>query len=139
MATSAISNQPSKALHITLWILQILMTVPFIMGGFIKLATPMEQLSTQMPWVTPSLELLIRFIGLSEVLGAAGLIIPSLTRIRPSLTVWAASGLALIMLFAFVFHLVRGEFTALPVNLAIGGLAVLVAWGRTKKAAIHPR
>ena len=139
MTTTSVSHQPSKSLHITLWIFQVLLSVPFMMGGLMKLATPIADLAAQMPWITPSLEWLIRFIGLSELLGAVGLILPSLARIRPSLTVWAAIGLAVIMVFAFFFHLLRNEYAALPVNVALGAIAVFVAWGRAKKARIASR
>jgi putative oxidoreductase len=139
MTTTTVSHRPSKPLHVTLWILQALLSVPFIMGGLMKLATPIEELTAQMPWITPSLEWLIRFIGVSELLGAVGLIVPSLTRIRPFLTVWAAVGLAVIMVLAFFFHLSRNEYTALPVNVALGAIAVFIVWGRGKSARIQPR
>ena len=82
---------------------------------------------------------LARFIGAAEIVGALGLLLPALTRIRPSLTPMAAGGLATIMVLATVVHLVRGEMSLVPVNLVLGGLAVFVWWGRTQKAPILPK
>jgi putative oxidoreductase len=73
---------------------------------------------------------LLRFIGVAELAGGLGLILPAATRIRPMLTPLAALGLATIMTLAFVFHIQRGEWDALPVNAVLGALAAFVAWGR---------
>ena len=80
---------------------------------------------------------LVRFIGVSELAGAIGLILPAATKIKPTLTPLAALGLLTIMILAMAFHLSRGEAQALPINMALGGLAAFVAWGRTKKAPIR--
>jgi len=139
MATTTISNSSTKGLHITLWVLQVVLAALIFMSGLGKITTSIEELRVQAPWVTPALEWLVRFIGISEVAGAIGLILPSVTRIKPSLTVWAALGIMAIMILAFIFHLVRNEYYALPVNLAIGGVAVFIAWARAKKAVIPAR
>ena len=80
---------------------------------------------------------LVRFIGISELLGAIGLILPAATKIKPTLTPLAALGLLTIMILAMAFHLSRGEAQALPINMVLGGLAAFVAWGRTKKGALR--
>ena len=80
-----------------------------------------------------------RFIGVMELLGVIGLILPAATRIQPQLTVWAAKGLLAIQALAIPFHAVRGEFEPLPFNLIYVALAVFVIWGRTRKAPILPR
>lgn len=67
------------------------------------------------------------------------MILPAATRIRPGLTPLAGAGLAAIMLLAVVFHAVRGEMAALPINLTLGGMAAFVAWGRSRKARIARR
>ena len=141
MSTTIAVNSPSspKAMNISLWIVQILLAVMFGMSGGMKLMTPIDALAQQLGWPGAVPELLVRFIGLSEVAGALGLILPSLTRIRPSLTALAAAGLVVVMVLAAAFHLTRGEIQALPINLMLGGLAAFVAWGRTKKAPIRPR
>jgi len=135
-ATSLTSaSTPSKGLHIVLSILQVLLAGVFAMSGFMKLTTPIETMSAQMAWVQ-EMPLLVRFIGLAEVAGAIGLIVPALTRIKPQLVVWAAYGLALIMILAAIFHTTRGEYSALPVNLGIAAVALFIAWGRSKKVPI---
>ena len=80
---------------------------------------------------------LVRFIGISELLGAVGLILPALTKIKPLLTPLAALGLLTIMILAMGFHVSRGEAGTLPFNIVLGGLAAFVAWGRTSKAPIR--
>ncbi len=81
---------------------------------------------------------LVRFIGVSELLGGFALILPAALRIKPELTGWAAIGLAAVMLFATIFHISRGEFSAIGMNIILGIIAVFIAWGRFKKAPIHP-
>jgi len=82
---------------------------------------------------------LVRFIGVSELLGAIGVILPAVLRIKPNLTPLSGSGLALIMLFASVFHLLRGEIFALPMTIVLGLIALFVAWGRFRKRPIKGR
>lgn len=102
-----------------------------------KLLTPAEQLLQYDP--TQSIPL-TRFIGVMEVLGALGVLLPAATRIRPGLTPLAALGLFTIMVLATGVHVVRGDIaTALPVVGSLGALAAFVAWGRGKKAPIAPR
>jgi uncharacterized membrane protein YphA (DoxX/SURF4 family) len=125
-----------KGLHLTLWIVQVLLALAFGMAGFMKLTTPLSELAQTMPWVPDVPGAMVRFIGASELAGALGLVLPALTRIRPGLTTLAAAGIGLIMILAALFHLWRGEFSALPVNAAFGGLAAFVAWGRSNKAPI---
>lgn len=123
---------------VSLWIVQILLALAFGMAGSLKTFTPIDELALQMPWVT-STPALVRFIGVSELAGALGLILPALTRIRPSLTPLAAAALVLVMILATLFHAVRGEWPGVPVNLVLGGLAAFVAWGRFRKVPIAPR
>jgi uncharacterized membrane protein YphA (DoxX/SURF4 family) len=129
-------QQRSKALHITLWIAQVILAAMFLMSGFMKLAQPIDQLSKMLPWTAQVSEALVRFIGVAEVLGAVGLILPSLLRIQPRLTPIAAVGLALVMLFAAVFHIARGETPAIGMNFVLIAIAAFIAWGRFKKAPI---
>ena len=111
----------------------------FGMAGFMKTTAPMEVLAAQLVWPGALPEGLVRFIGAAEFLGAVGLILPALTRIRPILTPLAATGLVVVMALAVPFHLTRGELQALAVNIPLGALAAFVAWGRLKKAPILPR
>jgi putative oxidoreductase len=130
---------PARAWHYGLWAVQLLLGAGFIMGGLMKAVMPVAELAQDAAWITALPVALLRFIGVAELAGGLGLILPAATRIRPGLTPLAGLGLATIMALAFVFHIPRGEIDALPVNLVMGGLAALVAWGRWRKAPIQPR
>ncbi|MFV8749736.1 DoxX family protein [Nannocystaceae bacterium ST9] len=132
------SSSPSKGLNIGLWSVQILLGAMFTMVGVWKTFTPIEQLAEGLPWVADAAGL-IRFIGVSELAGGLGLILPAALRIQPRLTPLAALGLLVIMILAAGFHAVEGEWASLPVNVVLGGLAAFVLWGRTKAAPIQPR
>jgi putative oxidoreductase len=129
----------SKGLHIGLWVVQGLLAFAFIGAGLMKSTAPIEQLQANMPWMSGEMGKLVRFIGVSELLGGLGLILPTATRIKPILTPLAALGLATIMVLAAATHGSRGEFGAIGVNVVLGGLAAFVAWGRFKKAPVAPR
>lgn len=121
-----------------LWAAQVLLAVMFGIAGVMKSTQPITALSGTVPWSTDVPEALVRFIGISELAGAVGLILPALTRIRPGLTPLAALGLVVVMLLASGFHILRGELGALPITFLLGGLAAFVAWGRWTKAPIAP-
>ena len=104
-----------------------------------KLSQPIEELSKSLPWASQVPEGLVRFIGAAEVLGAVGLILPALLRIKPILTPIAALGIATVMLFAIFFHGSRGENSAIGMNVVLILIAALIAWGRFKKAPIAPK
>ena len=130
------SQQNSKGINISLWTTQGLLAAMYLMAGIMKSTTPVAELSAKMAWVNDYPEAFIRFIGISEVLGALGILLPSLLRIQPKLTIWAGIGLALVQVFAIIFHIKYNEFNALGVNVVLLGLAAFVAWGRSKKAPI---
>jgi hypothetical protein len=114
-----------------LWIVQALLALVFLFAGGMKLLTPLDALYAVMPLPLPGA--FIRFIGVCEVLGAAGLILPGLTRIRPELTSLAARGLVLIMVGATMFTPPEAlSLAAIPV--VIGLLAAFVAYGRAPRA-----
>jgi putative oxidoreductase len=137
-ATLEAAPNVSKGLNIGLWTVQVLLAVGFGMAGGMKLVVPIADLLKQMDWVA-SAPWLPRFIGVAELAGALGLVLPSLTRIKPILTPIAAVGLATIMVLALGFHVSRGEMSHLPPVIVLGALAVFVAWGRFTKARIAPR
>lgn len=140
MATTASdSTPPSKALHISLWVAQVLLALAFGMAGVWKSFTPLAELAAKLPWVAYSPAALVRFVGISELAAALGMILPAATRIKPVLTPLAGVGLVVIMVLAFGLHLSKGEMGALPINVVIGAIAGFVAWGRFKKAPIQPR
>jgi putative oxidoreductase len=126
-------------MKIVLWVLQVLLAVFFLMTGIQKVMQPISALAPMMGWVTAVPEGLVRFVGVAEVLGALGLVLPSLTKIQPRLTVWAAIGLVVVMVLAMVFHVTRGEFGNLVFNAVLAALAAVVAFGRSRIAPIVPR
>jgi hypothetical protein len=130
---------PSKALHVSLWAAQVLLGLLFLFAGVMKVSQPIAELAQKLVWPGALPEGLVRFIGLSELTGGLGLILPSVTRVKPWLTPLAGAGLLTIMLFASLFHVSRGELGVLPMNFALGGLAAFIAWGRYKKVPILPR
>lgn len=133
------TTNSSKAMHISLWVVQVLMAAVFLMSGFMKVSMPVVELSAMIPWTLSVPAGLVKFIGLSELLAGLGLLLPSLLRIKPILTVWAGLGLATIMLGAIPFHISRGETSVIGMNAIFMLLAIFVAWGRWKKAPIQPR
>ncbi len=126
----------NKAIHISLWVAQGLFAMLFIMAGAMKTFQPVGVLVESLPWVTSVSIELVRFIGISELLGGIGLVMPALLRIKPGLTIWAAVGLSLVMVLAAIFHGSRGEYPAIGVNLLFAAITALIAWGRAKKAPI---
>ena len=139
MSAPAAGPAANKLLNIALWLAQLLLALLFGSAGLMKASLPVAELAAKLPWATALPELLLRFIGSCELLGAAGLILPSITRIKPQLTPLAAIGLAVIMLLASAFHLARGEGALAPGLLAIAGIALIVAWGRGRRLPITPR
>jgi len=128
-------QKKSKALHISLWVAQGLLAAAFGMAGFMKISLPIEQLAKNgMGFVSEYAAGTVRFIGISELLGALGLILPAALRIKPILTPLAAIGVAIIMVLATVYHVTHNESAASTV--VFFALAVFIAWGRFKKAPI---
>ncbi len=117
-------------MNITLWIIQGLLAVLFLLAGVNKTFQPMDTLAKMLPWTRDFPAAFVRFIGVSELLGAIGLIVPALTHILPWLTVVAAIGLAVVIVGAVFFHLSRREFPAIALNIVIIALAVFVIYGR---------
>jgi hypothetical protein len=112
----------------------------YAMSVYMKLfLSQTEMVAMGLAWAENAPIALVRFIGIMELLGILGLILPAATRIMPKLTILAAMGLAAIQLLAIPFHMFRGEFAALPFNLIYLGLALLIIWGRRNKVPIAAR
>ena len=111
---------------VLLWVVQGLLAVLFVFAGGMKLVLPLDKLAGPVP--LPGL--FLRFIGLAEVLGATGLILPGLLRIRTGLTPMAAMGLVIIMIGATGITLAGGMVAPAMVPLVVGLLATGVAYGR---------
>ena len=131
------SKGSSKGWRIALWVVQVLLALLFGLSGTMKLAVPYADLLKQGAWVERVPEGLVKFIGVAELSGALGLILPAATRIKPFLTPLAAAGFVVIMVLASALHLSLGQPPIAQV--IIGGLAAFVVWGRFRKAPITPR
>ena len=127
----------SRALHIILWIVQVLLAAAFFMAGMMKGTQPMEKVIATLPWAADISPNLVRFIGVCEMLGAVGLILPALLRIAPKLTPWAAIGIMTIMILAAVFHISRGETQEIMKNIPFALVAAFIAWGRFFKVPVR--
>ncbi|MFE7720783.1 DoxX family protein [Nocardia rhizosphaerihabitans] len=117
-------------LNVALWVVAGVLAAMFAMAGVMKSTQPKDKLAEKLPWVEDVSLPTLRLIGVSELLGALGLILPAWTGIAPILTPIAATGLAVIMALAIVIHARRKELSAIVFNLALLAAAVFVAWGR---------
>lgn len=140
MSTTALETPTSgRALRIGLWIAQVLISFVFTSAGLVKLLTPIPQLAAMMPFAGEYSETFVRSVALVDLAGGIGILLPALTRILPRLTVLAALGCSVLQVFAFVFHISRGEAATTPLNFVLLALALFVLWGRSRKAPIVPR
>jgi DoxX-like protein len=117
-----------------LWVVQILLAALFLFAGGMKLVLPLDALTKQMPlpgWF-------LRFTGTAEVLGALGLILPGLLRIRTGLTPLAAAGLSVVMIGATVLTLAVGGGLSALIPATVGVLAVFVVYGRSATSTPEP-
>ncbi len=120
-----------------LWIVQGLLAVVFLFAGITKLVMPYEEMVAQMSLPLP--EFFLRFIGVAEVLGALGLVLPGLLRIRPGLTPLAAAGLTVIMIGATVTTLATVDAVLAVIPLVVGLFTAFVAYGRWRLAPLRDR
>ncbi|HEY1295713.1 MAG TPA: DoxX family protein [Chloroflexota bacterium] len=126
-------------MNVVLWIVQILLALVFLGAGGSKLVTPVEQLMAQMPLPLPAPEFTLRLIGTLEVLGAIGLILPWLLRIRPMLTPIAAACLALEMVVATAYTVIGMGFGPAMMPLVLALVSAAVAVGRWQSASDRDR
>jgi uncharacterized membrane protein YphA (DoxX/SURF4 family) len=117
-------------MNILLWIVQAVLAAAFVMSGLMKATQAKAKLESRLPWVEDFSAGTVRFIGIAELLGGLGLILPAATGIAPILTPIAATGLAVIMVLAAATHIRRKEPSGVAVNAVLFLLAALVAWGR---------
>jgi uncharacterized membrane protein YphA (DoxX/SURF4 family) len=125
MESTSISA-PDRKMTVLLWVIQGLLAALFLFAGVMKLIMPIEAMTKEMPmpgWF-------LRFIGIAEVLGAIGLILPGLLKIRLGLTPLAASGLAIITVGATVITLKSGGGAMALIPLCVALLSTFVAYSR---------
>jgi len=117
---------------IALWIAQVLLAGMYGMAGGMKTFQPDGvRKNPQMTWAHDKQDGYIRFVGVSELLGALGVILPILTGILMWLTPLAAVGLSIIQVLAiFMVHLPKKEYQVIPMNVVLLALSIFVAYGR---------
>ena len=135
-AATAGNRQTRPIMNAVLWTAQVLWGVFFSFTGFGKMMCFRPDvwnhtLHQPVAWFSAVPQGLFVFIGICEFLGGVGLILPAMTRVRPKLTPLAGIGLALVMLLAALFHIVRGEDSFfVPMNLLLAAVAAFIAYGR---------
>jgi uncharacterized membrane protein len=124
-----VREKPNGAfVKVAYWVIAGLLAAIYGFGGVKKLVQSQDQLRPMMGWVDAMPMSRVRMIGLVEVLGAVGVIVPAVTGVAPGVAVAAAIGLALIQIGAFRLHLSRHELTDLPLNSVLLVLAAAAAW-----------
>jgi len=132
-------HRRDRAVHVALWVCQLLLSIGFLLAGAAKLSFTVSELAALVPWATDVPEPVIRLAGAVEMAGALGLVVPPLIGIRPGLAALAALGLALEMGIAIGLHLYRGELSAAILPAAIAVIAGAIAIGRWWISPIAPR
>ena len=112
-----------------LWIIQTVLALLFLLAGGPKVFLPLNTLQRIIP-LAKTIPTTMRLIGISELLGVIGLLVPGLTGIQPWLTVAAALGLAIVVIGALVVHTRDREFSRLGLPAMMLLLALVVAFGR---------
>jgi len=118
-------------MNATVWIIHGILAIMFAMAGIMKSTQPKGKLVKSLPWVNDFSTSTVQFIGLSELLGAIGLIVPWITGIAPILTTISAIGICVIMVLATnIVHLKKREYKEIAINIFLFLLAAFVAYGR---------
>jgi uncharacterized membrane protein YphA (DoxX/SURF4 family) len=132
-AAPAAPRGRSTALHVILWIVQALLAALFLFAGVMKFLMPADEMTKNSPvplWF-------IYFIGVAEILGGLGLVLPGLFRIKTWLTPLAAAGLLVIMIGAAAITVASEQRSMAVVPAAVGIFCFLVAYGRWRPAPLR--
>jgi hypothetical protein len=122
-------------MNIILWIIQVILALLFVFFGATKLVLPMGEMAKQLGVSV----LFLRALGLLEVLGGLGLILPGIFRIRPGLTSLAALGLVIIMIGATTIVIQNGAGVQALIPVTCGILAAIIAFGRWRLVPLRGR
>ncbi len=115
-----------------LWGTQFLVFLAFNAFGFMKLLMPISTLAAMWTWPGQVSPAFLRTLGAIDIAGGMGVLLPSASGIRPRLSIVAAICCLVLQFLAVAFHASRGELGALPLNFALIGLLLFIAWGRTR-------
>lgn len=118
-----------EKMNVTLWIIQIILAAGFVYSGWMK-TIRIESSKKTWAWVNDVPKSLVVLIGIAELLGALGLVLPWVLNITPVLTPIAAIALAVVTLLGMLFHIRRKEYRELGVNIFFIVLALIIAFGR---------
>ena len=117
-------------MNIALWIVAGVFGIAYVAGGIIKLTMPYEKYAAKLGWPEDFTPGNVRFMGVVEILGGLGLVLPGLVDIAPVLVPVAASCMALYMAGAITERLRRGEYKELLGDLLFLAAMIFIAWGR---------
>jgi uncharacterized membrane protein YphA (DoxX/SURF4 family) len=124
------TDRSGRKLNVLLWVVQVLLAMLFMFAGVMKFILPVAEMTKQIPfpgWF-------LHFIGGAEILGALGLVLPGILRIRTGLTPLAAAALIVIMIGATALNFKIGSGVAALITLVVGLLLVFVAYNRRQTA-----
>jgi uncharacterized membrane protein YphA (DoxX/SURF4 family) len=124
------TRRPTSRTNVSLWVVQGMLAATFVFAGSMKLVLPVESLTEGSPFAG----WFLRFIGIVELLGGVGVILPSLLRIKTFLTPLAAAGLVIVMAGAVASTVVDMGVASAAFPFVVGALALFVAYGRTRLA-----
>ncbi|GGA19774.1 DoxX family protein [Dyella nitratireducens] len=124
------SPKPRKLLNAALWGAQALVFIGFVIIGWMKLFKPIPELAAMWAWTGQLPAAVVRGLAIIDITGGVGIFLPTVTRIKPGLTVLAAVGCVALQMCAMAFHIYRGEMAATPVNVVFLALSAFVLWGR---------
>ncbi len=120
----------SRMINLALWATQILLLAAFGLAAWMKISMSIPALAAIWPWAGELPRPIVRGLGVIDLAGGLGVVLPMATQIKPRLTVVAALGCVALQVCALIFHLSRAEITAAPVNIVFLTMAMFIVWGR---------
>jgi len=124
----------SKWLNIALWAIQILLAIGYVIAGMMKITNPISELALEMAYAADVPEWFVRTVGVLEIGGAVGIILPALLKTLTWLVPLSALCFSLVQVVAIGIHAVYGETAQfLAINLTLLAMSLFVLWGRWKK------
>jgi len=117
-------------MNIALWIVQILLALQFLIVGSMKAFFPLGTIAKPFRWVPTFPPVVVRLIGVCEILGVIGILVPPLTHIFPWLAIAAAVGFMVVVFSGALLHFSRREYTVIGPNILFFLLAAFVVYGR---------
>ncbi|RZJ53578.1 MAG: DoxX family protein [Flavobacterium sp.] len=123
-------QQTPKAIKIMLWSAQIILSIGFLWGSFLKLFFSVEKLAAMWPWAGQVSVLFLRFTGIIDLLGGIGILLPTVFNLKPKLVPVTAIAIIALMFCASIFHICRGEGSQIGINIFFVVLAGFVFFGR---------